>query len=149
MDAERARRMVSALRERGVMAHLVEAGVYEFGIRVVLDADMEALWDVDGAAGLDAEIVSEGVLVGFVPHVPGSEDFTEERLVDTIATTVYDPEGLSPPTDGTSGSGHPPAPGRTTATPSPGTASPGTPPPAAPPVARYQRRGHWLRRNRH
>ncbi|MYY07962.1 hypothetical protein GT204_03370 [Streptomyces sp. SID4919] len=144
MDAERARRMVAALRERGVMAHLVEAGVYEFGIRVVLDTDMEALWDVDGAAGLDAEIVSEGVLVGFVPHVPGSEDFSEERLVDTIATTVYDPAGLSPPADGTSASGHPPAPGRNTGTP-----SPGTPPPAAPPVARYQRRGHWLRRNRH
>ncbi|MEV0692770.1 hypothetical protein [Streptomyces sp. NPDC050388] len=37
MDAERARRMVELLRARGVMAHLVEAGVYEFGIRVVLD----------------------------------------------------------------------------------------------------------------
>ncbi|WP_405682607.1 hypothetical protein [Streptomyces sp. NBC_00057] len=71
MDSERAGRLVSALRARGVMAHLVEAGVYEFGIRVVLDEGIEALWDVDGASGLDAEIVSDGVLIGFVPQ-PGS-----------------------------------------------------------------------------
>ncbi|WP_236648976.1 hypothetical protein [Streptomyces clavuligerus] len=82
MDEGRARRMVEALRGRGVMAHVVEAGVYEFGIRVVLDTDIEALWDVDGAAGLDAEIVGDGVLIGFVPHVPGSEEFTEEQLVE-------------------------------------------------------------------
>ena len=27
-------------------------------VRVVLDTNVEALWDLDGAAGLDAEIVS-------------------------------------------------------------------------------------------
>ncbi|WP_197363239.1 hypothetical protein, partial [Streptomyces clavuligerus] len=97
MDEGRARRMVEALRGRGVMAHVVEAGVYEFGIRVVLDTDIEALWDVDGAAGLDAEIVGDGVLIGFVPHVPGSEEFTEEQLVETIAATRYTADGLSPP----------------------------------------------------
>lgn len=89
MESDRADRMVSRLRARGVMAHVVEAGVYEFGIRVVLDEDLEALWDLDGAAGLDAEIVSEGVLVGFIPHVPGSENFTEDQLVNSIAATDY------------------------------------------------------------
>ncbi|MFE3071405.1 hypothetical protein [Streptomyces sp. NPDC059247] len=150
MDAERATRMTAALRARRVMAHVVEAGVYEFGVRVVLDEGVEALWDVDGAAGLDAEIVGDGVLIGFVPHVPGSEDFTEEQLVDTIARTVYSPEGLHPPEDGPA-AGPPartPEPARTDdhgAAPGPGR-DPGTAA-GAPPVARYQRRAHWIRRN--
>ncbi|MBY6307425.1 hypothetical protein CRV15_31020 (plasmid) [Streptomyces clavuligerus] len=141
MDEGRARRMVEALRGRGVMAHVVEAGVYEFGIRVVLDTDIEALWDVDGAAGLDAEIVGDGVLIGFVPHVPGSEEFTEEQLVETIAATRYTADGLSPP-----------APDRTTTTAATDRPAPAPPaesgpvPPAPPPVARYQRRAHWIRR---
>lgn len=136
MDADRAERVVAALRARKVMAHLVEAGVYEFGIRVVLDEGIEALWDMDGASGLDAEIVSDGVLIGFVPHVPGSENFTEEQIVDSIASTRYSTEGLHPPQDA------PAAP-----------ASPAKPPPAAgppatqgPPVARLQRRAHWIHR---
>ncbi|MCM2393836.1 hypothetical protein [Streptomyces albipurpureus] len=137
MDAERAGRVVSALRARGVMAHLVEAGVYEFGVRVVLDEGIEALWDVDGAAGLDAEIVSEGVLIGFVPHVPGSEAFGEQQLVDAIAQTNYSLEGLHPPAD------TPTADHRTE-----GLQPHSTPPPPPPPVARYQRRAHWIRRER-
>jgi hypothetical protein len=137
MDEERARRMVESLRARGVMAHLVEAGVYEFGIRVVLDTGVEALWDVDGAAGLDAEVVDEGVLVGFVPHVPGSEEYTEQQLVDAIAGTDYSTEGLHPPKDA------PPPPGPVN--PSAG----GDPaPPEAPPPGRRQRRAHWVRRGR-
>ncbi|MFE4452144.1 hypothetical protein [Streptomyces sp. NPDC056796] len=139
MDSERAERMVSALRERRVMAHVVQAGVYEFGIRVVLGEGIEALWDVDGAAGLDAEIVGEGVLIGFVPHVPGSEEFTEQQLVDTIARTVYSPEGLRPPTDA------PLAHEGGARAPNPSAPRPANPPA---PVARYQRRAHWIRRHR-
>ncbi|QDY75551.1 hypothetical protein [Streptomyces qinzhouensis] len=135
MDEERAKRLVAALRARRVMAHVVEAGVYEFGVRVVVDGAIEALWDVDGAAGLDAELVEDGVLIGFVPHVPGSEEFTEEQLVDAIATTRYSAEGLRPPTD----SGPPPD--RTESPP-----APPVPPSGAPPVARYRRRAHWPRR---
>ncbi|MFF7146196.1 hypothetical protein [Streptomyces nodosus] len=133
MDPDRANRVVAALRARKVMAHLVEAGVYEFGIRVVLDEGIEALWDIDGASGLDAEIVSDGVLIGFVPHVPGSENFTEQQIVDSIATTRYSTEGLHPPQD-------------TPPPPSPTDPSPTHHPPAAPPVARYQRRAHWIHR---
>ncbi|MCX4659068.1 hypothetical protein [Streptomyces uncialis] len=140
MDEERARRMVEQLRAREVMAHLVEAGVYEFGIRVVIDGGIEALWDVDGAAGLDAEIVDEGTLIGFVPHVPGSENFTEQQLVDTIATTNYSTEGLHPPTDTSPG---PPPPGPVAPAPPDGG---GLPYPDAPPPARHQRRAHWFRR---
>lgn len=65
MDSERATRLVSDLRARRVMAHVAETGVYQFGIRVVIDNNIEALWDTDGAPGLDAEVLSDGVLVGF------------------------------------------------------------------------------------
>ncbi|MCX4728334.1 hypothetical protein [Streptomyces sp. NBC_01306] len=98
MNSERAERLVTALRARGVMAHVAEVGVYQFGVRVVIDWNIEALWDTDGAAGLDAQVLSDGMLVGFVPHIGGSEDFTEEQLVEAIATTSYSTEGLRPPT---------------------------------------------------
>ncbi|MFE0423504.1 hypothetical protein [Streptomyces sp. NPDC058953] len=153
MDEERARRLVTALRERRVMAHVVDAGVYEFGIRVVLDTGIEALWDVDGAAGLDAEIVGDGVLIGFVPHVPGSEEFTDEQLVTAIATTRYALDGLSPPA-APGGDAVPPGPPGdvvppTLPTPPAPSATPaeGPSPPGSPPRARYQRRAHWIRRN--
>ncbi|MEV8335034.1 hypothetical protein [Streptomyces niveus] len=135
MDADRAERLTAELRARGVMAHLVHAGVYEFGIRVVLDDRIEALWDMDGAAGLDAEIVNEGALIGFVPHVPGSEEFTEEQMVNTIATTNYALDTLQRPADRTSSTGTPARP-------------PDEPPHATPPALRRQRRAHWLRRGR-
>ncbi|MEU9619437.1 MULTISPECIES: hypothetical protein [unclassified Streptomyces] len=158
MDGERARRLVAALRDRNVMAHLVEAGVYEFGIRVVLDEGVEALWDIDGASGLDAEIVGDGVLIGFVPHVPGSEGFTEEQLVASIATTRYSAEGLRPPADTPVSSGSPappadapvpdgtPAPAAEATAPAAGTPAPSAP--VTPPVARFQRRAHWIRRGK-
>jgi hypothetical protein len=36
MEENRARRVVDALRERGVDAHLEKAGVYQFGVRIAL-----------------------------------------------------------------------------------------------------------------
>ncbi|MFC4035694.1 hypothetical protein ACFO3J_30115 [Streptomyces polygonati] len=93
MDEERVGRLVSELQGRRVMAHVERTGVYECGIRVVLDKNVEAIWDLAGA-GLDAEIVSDGVLIGFVPHVEGSEEFTDAQIVDCIATTRYSLEGL-------------------------------------------------------
>ncbi|MFE2385498.1 hypothetical protein [Streptomyces misionensis] len=137
MDAERARRVVAALRDRGVMAHLVEAGVYEFGIRVVLDHGIEALWDTDGVSGLDAEVVGDGVLIGFVPHVPDSENFTDQQIIDTIATTEYSTEGLRPPEDGPPPASPPPAAPRQGADPAPT-------PEERPPSRRHQRWAHWM-----
>ncbi|MFJ7999654.1 hypothetical protein ACIQ7D_21315 [Streptomyces sp. NPDC096310] len=99
MDEERAGRLVSSLRARGVPAHLAHLGVYQCGVRVVLFGGGEAVWDIDGELGLRAEVVEDGVLVGFVPHVRGSEDFDEERLVEVIAATRYDKEGLRLPVD--------------------------------------------------
>ena len=51
---------------------------------------MEVLWDVDGAAGLEAQIMRDGVLVGFVPKIPGSEVWSTEQNVEAIASAIYD-----------------------------------------------------------
>jgi len=88
MDEKRARRVVDALRELGVPAHMAQprAGVSQFGVRVVLSDDREAVWDTDGTAGLEAQVMRNGMLVGFVPVIEGSEDFTEEQVVDATET---------------------------------------------------------------
>lgn len=90
MDENRARRVVDALRDRGVDAQLARAGVYRFGVRVALGDGREAEWDTDGTAGLEAQVMRNGVLVGFVPQIEGSEDFSEVDVIDAITRTDYD-----------------------------------------------------------
>jgi hypothetical protein len=90
MDEFRARRVVDALRDRGVDAHLLRGGVGQYGIRVSLLGGREAEWDTDGTAGLEAQVMQDGMLVGFVPQIDGSEDFDEAQVVDAIARTEYD-----------------------------------------------------------
>ncbi len=90
MDENRARRVVDALRERGVDAHMEKAGVYQFGVRVDLPGGRQAVWDSDGTAELEAQVMLDGVLVGFVPVIDGSEDFDEAQVVDAISRTDYD-----------------------------------------------------------
>jgi hypothetical protein len=87
---ERASRLVERLRERHVLAHVAPSGVFQFGIRVVIPDGREAIWDNDGAAALEAQILQDGVLVGYVPTVPGSEDFDDDAVVDYIARMRYD-----------------------------------------------------------
>jgi hypothetical protein len=89
MDEFRARRVVDALRDRGVNAHLLR-GTTEFGVRVTLPGGREAEWDNDGTAGLEAQVMCDGMLVGYVPVIEGSEDFDEAQVVDAIARTDYD-----------------------------------------------------------
>lgn len=89
MDEFRARRVVDALRDRGVNAHLFR-GNDEYGVRVTLTGGREAEWDTDGTAGLEAQVMRDGMLVGFVPLIEGSEDFNEAQVVDAIARTDYD-----------------------------------------------------------
>jgi hypothetical protein len=90
MDENKARRVVDALRERGTNADLARVGVYQFGVSVRLPDGREATWDSDGTATLEAQVMRNGVLVGFVPVIEGSEDYTEEQIVDTIVRTDYD-----------------------------------------------------------
>jgi len=90
VDENRARRVVDALRDRGIDGHLAKLGVDQFGVRVSLHDGREAEWDTDGAAGLEAQVMQDGMLVGYVPEIEGSEDFDEQQVVDAIARTDYD-----------------------------------------------------------
>ena len=90
MDENRARRVVDALRERGVDAHMAKVSVYQFGVRVMLPDGRQAEWDTDNTIALEAQVLRDGVLVGFVPTLPGSEDFDEQQTIDAILTTDYD-----------------------------------------------------------
>ena len=90
MEENRARRVVDALRQRGVDAHLEKAGIYQFGVRIRIPGGREAIWDTDGTAGLEAQVMRDGMLVGFVPSIPGSDDFSEGQVVDAMVRTDYD-----------------------------------------------------------
>jgi hypothetical protein len=90
MDEFRARRVVDSLRDRGVNAHLLRGGIGKFGVRVSLTGGCEAEWDTDGTAGLEAQVMRDGMLVGYVPRIDGSEDFDESCVVDAIARTDYE-----------------------------------------------------------
>lgn len=106
MDEQRARRVVETLRGRNVFAHvkLPSAGITQYGIRVVLPDGREAVWDNDGTAGLEAQVMRNGILVGFVSSIPGSENFGEEQIIEAIAAADYDqPIGRSRPATPTRG----------------------------------------------
>src|SRR4051794_10229140 len=111
MEEVRARRVVETLRSRNVFAHvkLPHAGITQYGIGVVLPDGREAVWDNDGTAGLEAQIMRDGVLVGFVPSIPGSENYGDAEIAAAIAGADYDqPVGRSRPT-GTARATPPPA----------------------------------------
>ncbi len=90
MEEIRARKVVDALRDRGTDANLAKVGVYQFGITVALPDGREAIWDSDGTAGLEAQVMRDGMLVGFVPVIEGSEDFDQDQVIDAIVRTDYD-----------------------------------------------------------
>src|SRR4051794_22484162 len=90
MDENRARTVTDVLRGRGVDARMAKVGVYQFGIKVLLPDGREAIWDTDGTAGLEAQVMANGMLVGFVPHIDGSENFGVDEVVDAIVRTDYD-----------------------------------------------------------
>jgi hypothetical protein len=90
VEENRARTVVDGLRGRGIAAQMEKAGVYQFGIRVELPDGRQAIWDTDGTAGLEAQVMRDGILVGFVPSIEGSEDFDEPAVIDAIANTDYD-----------------------------------------------------------
>jgi hypothetical protein len=90
MEENKARRVVDALRERGTNAEMARVGVYQFGVSIRLPDGREATWDSDGTAELEAQVMRNGVLVGFVPVIEGSGDYTEEQIIDTILRTDYD-----------------------------------------------------------
>lgn len=92
MQEDEAQRIADALKQdHGIIAKVARPAAFRFGIRVPLGDGREVLWDVDGAAGLEAQVMRDGVLVGFVPTIPGSDQFTEAQAAEAIARTSYGP----------------------------------------------------------
>lgn len=89
MTEDQATRITEALRARGVFAHVYRAATFRFGVRVALTDGREAIWDDDGTADLEARVMRNGMLVGFVPRMAGSEGWSEEQVVDAIAAADY------------------------------------------------------------
>ena len=91
MDEATATDVVERLRARRIFAHVNRrAGVYNVGVRVVIPDGREAIWDNDGAAGLEAMVLRDGVLVGFVPQIPDTDDLDAAAIADLIAAADYD-----------------------------------------------------------
>jgi hypothetical protein len=90
VEENEARKVVDALRDRGVDAHMERAGTFQFGVRVALGDGRQAIWDSDGTAGLEAQVMRDGMLVGFVPVIEGSENYDMDGTIDAIVRTDYD-----------------------------------------------------------
>ena len=90
MEENKARRVVDALRDRGTDASLARVGVYQFGVSIRLPDGREATWDSDDTAALEAQVMRNGMLVGYVPVIEGSENYSEAQIVDAIVRTDYD-----------------------------------------------------------
>ncbi len=90
MEENKARRVVDALRARGTDADLARVGVHQFGITIKLSDGREAIWDSDDTASLEAQVMRNGMLVGFVPEIEGSGDYTDDQIIDAIVRTDYD-----------------------------------------------------------
>src|SRR3954451_7230788 len=101
MEEFKARRVVDALRERGTDADLARVGVYQFGVVVKLADGREATWDSDGTAELEAQVMRNGMLVGFVSASEGSAVCADEQITDAFLRTDYDkptaPRRATPP----------------------------------------------------
>ncbi|MBK9434499.1 MAG: hypothetical protein IPN52_05060 [Micrococcales bacterium] len=91
MQPSEAEEIVGLLRQMRVMAHVHPTGLQKSAIRVVLPGGREAIWDADSAAGLEAQVLADGMLVGFVPLIAGSEDFDARQSADVIARADYGP----------------------------------------------------------
>src|SRR3954452_14457755 len=106
MDEATAGEVVELLRQRRIFATVNRrAGVYNVGVRVVIPDGREAIWDNDGAAGLEAMVLRNGMLVGFVPQIPDSDDLDAAAIARIIAAADYD----APPPSKTSAGTPPPS----------------------------------------
>ena len=97
MDEATALQVVELLRARRIFAGVNRrAGVYNVGVRVVIPDGREAIWDNDGAAGLEAMVLRDGVLVGFVPQLPDTDDLDATAIARIIADADYDAKPAPP-----------------------------------------------------
>lgn len=99
MDKDKAALVVDQLVAWNVPARVVPMGMHSAAVRVRLGGGREALWDADGAAGLDAQVLRDGVLVGFLAERPDSSALPAGHQAWLIATADYDltPRGRPEP----------------------------------------------------
>src|ERR1700685_1520400 len=90
MDENRAQRVVDALRDRGIDAHLRKQGVDAYAVQVPAGHGREAIWGMEGTTSLEAEVLLDGDLVGFIPEIPGSAAFGDAEVADAIARADYE-----------------------------------------------------------
>lgn len=96
MRADEVEQVVAGLTELGFIATVHRPGINRVCVRVVLPGGSEALWDTDGAAGLEAQVMANGMLVGFVPAIPGSARFGIPETIAAIAGTDYRATSYTP-----------------------------------------------------
>jgi hypothetical protein len=159
MEESVATDVVELLRARSLFANVNRrVGVYNVGVRLVIPDGREVIWDNDGAAGLEAMVLRDGDLVGYVPQVPDSDDLDAKQIAHLIAETDYDaPPAPSTPSNPTSGrsrsaarSGTPePAAGRPAPATQAGPAGPASPAsPASPAASKSTSKSRWAERLR-
>src|ERR1700677_1031765 len=90
MQENRARKVTDALRDRGINAHMHNEGIDIYGVRVVIGGGREAVWGTEGTTSLEAEVLLDGDLVGFIPEIPGSSDFDDARVPAATPGPDYD-----------------------------------------------------------
>ena len=105
MEESVAEEVVERLRAHRIFASVNRrVGVYNVAVRVVIPDGREVIWDNDGAAGLEAMVLRDGMLVGFVPQIPDSDNLDAAAITAIIAATDYDaPPPPSPPANPTRG----------------------------------------------
>lgn len=90
MDKDKAIAVVEQLTTWNVPATVAPIGMYSAAVRVRLGGGREALWDADGAAGLEAQVLRDGVLVAYVAELPDSAGLPAAHTAWLIATADYD-----------------------------------------------------------
>jgi hypothetical protein len=93
MDREMASAVAAQLTTWNVPAKMSPVGMFSAAVRVQLGSGREALWDCDAGSGLTAQVLRDGMLVGFVSELPASSGLTAPQAAWLIATADYD---LSP-----------------------------------------------------
>jgi hypothetical protein len=97
MDENRARRVTDGLRDRGINAHLKKSGVDAYAVQVSVSGGREAVWGAEGTTGLEAEVLLDGDLVGFVPQIPGSDAFARADYDEPVGRELPEAPPPEPP----------------------------------------------------
>lgn len=90
MHVDDAQTVVDRLRVLRLLARVQHLGVGTAGVVLPLPDGREVVWDAGDASGLEAQVLRDGVLVGFVPVVPGSVGFSLDQIVERIASEDYE-----------------------------------------------------------